>query len=167
MLAMSVRSRSRDSYGEAVRPSWREYFLQIAKDVAVRSTCDRKNVGAVIVRDKQILSTGYNGSAKGQPHCDDPGVGHELKEMGGRMSCVRTVHAEANAIAQAARHGVAIGGATLYTTASPCYDCAKMIVNAGIKAVVFGEFYASRYGSSDDVPAFLRAADVEVVEPLA
>lgn len=147
------------------RPSWDEYFMAIAKVVATRSTCDRKNVGAVIVLDRQILSTGYNGSAKGAKHCDDPDVGHEMKEMGGRMSCVRTVHAEDNAITQAARFGVRIAGATIYTTASPCYDCAKRIVNAGIVRVVFGEFYASRYGASGDVPLFLMSASIAVVQP--
>lgn len=145
------------------RPTWDEYFLNIAKVVATRSTCDRKNVGAVIAGEHQILSTGYNGSAKGAPHCSD--VGHELKDMGGRQSCVRTIHAEMNAILQAARNGVRIAGATLYTTASPCYDCAKVIVNAGIVRVVFGEFYASRYGSSGDVPEFFKAAGVEVFQP--
>ena len=145
------------------RPTWNDYFLQIAKVVATRSTCDRKNVGAVIVRDRQILSTGYNGAPKGMPDCDT--VGHELKEMGGRLSCIRTAHAEANAIAQAARNGVAIAGATVYTTASPCYDCSKLIVNAGIVCVVYGEFYASRYGASGDMVAFLKAAGVEVIVP--
>jgi deoxycytidylate deaminase len=97
------------------------------------------------------------------PDCDT--VGHEMKEMGGRQSCVRTTHAEANAIAQAARNGASTNGATIYTTASPCYDCAKLIINAGIVCVVYGEFYASRYGASGSMTEFLRAAKLTVIEP--
>lgn len=117
------------------RANWDEYFMGIAAQVATRATCDRKHVGAVVVKDKVILSTGYNGSMRGMPHCDE--VGHEIEDG----HCVRTVHAEMNAIVQAAKNGVAIDGATLYTTASPCWICFKLLVNAGIKAVVFGEFY--------------------------
>lgn len=109
--------------------------MSIASQVATRSTCDRKHVGAVIVRDKTILSTGYNGSIRGRPHCDD--VGHDM-EAG---HCVATVHAEANAIIQAAKNGVTIDGAELYTTASPCWSCFKLIANSGIKAIYYGEFY--------------------------
>ncbi|MBD3868901.1 MAG: dCMP deaminase family protein [Acidobacteria bacterium] len=117
------------------RVDWHTYFMNIAGQAATRSTCDRKNVGAVIVRDKTILSTGYNGSIRGLPHCDD--VGH-MMENG---HCVATVHAEANAIIQAAKNGVRIEGAELYTTASPCWNCFKLIVNAGIVTVYYGEFY--------------------------
>ncbi|WP_338866549.1 cytidine/deoxycytidylate deaminase family protein [Myxococcus stipitatus] len=117
------------------RVSWDQYFMDIAKQVATRATCDRKHVGAVIVRGRTILSTGYNGSIRGLPHCDD--VGH-MMENG---HCVATVHAEANAIIQAATNGVAIDGATIYTTASPCWPCFKLIANAGLVRVVFGEFY--------------------------
>lgn len=120
---------------EGKRVGWHQYFMNIAKVVATRATCDRKHVGAVIVRDKNILSTGYNGSIRGLPHCDD--VGHDM--VGGH--CVRTVHAEANAIIQAARHGVRIEGADIYTTASPCWECFKLIANAGIKRIFYGEFY--------------------------
>lgn len=109
--------------------------MNIAREVATRATCDRKHVGAVIVRDKTILSTGYNGSIRGLPHCDD--VGHEMQNG----HCVRTIHAEANAIVQAARNGVTINLGEIYITASPCYDCFKMIANAGIRKVYFGEFY--------------------------
>ena len=145
------------------RASWDDYFMGIAEQAATRATCDRKHVGAVIVVDKAIVSTGYNGSPRGMPHCDE--VGHEMKDMGGRQSCVRTVHGEANAIAQAARSGARVEGATLYTTASPCYDCLKLIVNAGIKRVVCKEFYASRYGMSSEMEAFAKAAGVEMVMP--
>ena len=109
--------------------------MNIGREVASRSTCPRKAVGAVIVRDKTILSTGYNGSIRKMPHCSE--VGH-LMENG---HCVATIHAEANAILQAAKNGVRIDGATLYTTASPCWNCFKMIANAGVHRVCYGEFY--------------------------
>lgn len=117
------------------RASWDEYFMAIAKQVATRSTCERKHVGAVIVRDRSILATGYNGSIRGLPHCDE--VGH-LMENG---HCVRTTHAEMNAIIQAAKNGARIEGADIYVTASPCWSCFKAIGNAGIKRILFGEFY--------------------------
>jgi len=117
------------------RSSWDVYFMEIARQVATRATCDRKHVGAVLVRDRIILSTGYNGSIRGMPHCDE--VGH-LMENG---HCVATVHAEANAVLQAARTGVRIEQSTLYTTASPCWPCFKLVANAGITRIVFGEFY--------------------------
>lgn len=145
------------------RADWDDYFMKIAEIVATRATCDRKHVGAVIVVNKTLVSTGYNGSPKGMPHCDE--VGHELKDMGGRQSCVRTVHGEANAIAQAAKTGARIDGGTLYTTASPCYDCLKLIINAGIVRVVCKEFYSSRYGMSSEMEAFAKAAGVELVLP--
>ena len=117
------------------RVSWGTYFMNIAKEVATRSTCDRKYVGAVIVREKTILSTGYNGSIKGLPHCDE--AGHEMVDG----HCVRTTHAEANAIVQAAKNGVEINQSEIYVTASPCYNCFKLIANAGIKTIYYGEFY--------------------------
>ena len=117
------------------RPSWDEYFMNLARSVASRSTCDRKFVGAVIVKAKRILATGYNGSIAGLPHCDE--VGHMMEEG----HCVRTVHAEQNAVTQAARHGISIDGATVYTTASPCWPCFKNLANAGVKEMVYAEFY--------------------------
>ena len=117
------------------RVSWEEYFMNIAREVATRSTCNRKNVGAVIVREKTILSTGYNGSIRGLAHCDK--TGHEMENG----HCVRTIHAEANAIVQAARHGVRIENSEIYITASPCYDCFKLIANAGINKIYYAEFY--------------------------
>ena len=117
------------------RASWDEYFMNIAKVVATRSTCSRKHVGAVIVRDKTILSTGYNGSVRGLPHCDD--AGHMMEDG----HCVRTIHAEVNAIIQAAKNGTRIEGATVYVTASPCWHCFKAICNAGIIRIGFDEFY--------------------------
>ncbi|MFX1536500.1 MAG: cytidine/deoxycytidylate deaminase family protein [Promethearchaeota archaeon] len=117
------------------RADWNTYFMKIASVVATRSTCDRKYVGAVIVKDRTILSTGYNGSIRKLAHCDD--VGHMI-EAG---HCVRTVHAEANAIAQAAKNGVKVEGAEIYITASPCWNCFKLLANAGIKKIYYGEFY--------------------------
>jgi len=109
--------------------------MNIARAVATRSTCSRKHVGALIVRDKVILSTGYNGSIRGMPHCDE--ADHMMEDG----HCVRTIHAEANAVIQAATHGTRIEGASIYVTASPCWNCFKMIANAGLGRVVFGEFY--------------------------
>jgi dCMP deaminase len=109
--------------------------MRIAQEVATRATCDRKHVGAVIVRDRTILSTGYNGSIRGMPHCDE--TGHDLQDG----HCVATIHAEANAILHAARHGVSIAGGDIYTTASPCWNCFKLIANGGLLRVYYGEFY--------------------------
>jgi dCMP deaminase len=114
-----------------MRPDWDTYFIDIATVVANRSTCDRALVGAVIVRDKRILTTGFNGSPAGQPHCDE--VGHLL--IGGH--CARTIHAELNAIIQGALHGISLRGATCYLTHFPCLGCAKAMVNAGILRVVY------------------------------
>jgi dCMP deaminase len=110
--------------------------MRIAKEVATRATCDRKHVGAVITRDNVILSTGFNGSIRGLPHCDE--VGHMMDEGN---HCVRVVHAESNAVAQAAKNGVKIDGADIYVTASPCWLCFRLLANAGIKRIFFGEFY--------------------------
>jgi dCMP deaminase len=117
------------------RASWDEYFMSIAQVVATRSTCPRKYVGAVLVRNRTILSTGYNGSIRGMPHCSD--VGHMMEDG----HCVATIHAEANAIIQAARNGVNIDGAITYVTASPCWSCFKQLANAGIVRIAYGEFY--------------------------
>jgi len=110
------------------RVPWDQYFMNIAQVVASRSTCPRKFVGSVIVRDRTILSTGYNGSIRGMPHCTE--VGHMMEND----HCVATIHAEANAIIQAAKNGVMIDGATIYVTASPCWSCFKMIANSGPSA---------------------------------
>ena len=126
-----------------VRPTWDEYFFQIAEQVASRSTCMRRQVGAVLVKDKRILSTGYNGAPRGISHCIDVGcLRDELGVPSGeRHELCRALHAEQNAIAQAALHGVKIDGATLYCTHQPCSLCAKMIINAGIVEVYFNEGY--------------------------
>ncbi|MCR4284846.1 MAG: cytidine/deoxycytidylate deaminase family protein [archaeon] len=126
------------------RPTWDEYFMDIAETVAKRATCDRGRSGCVIAKNKQILVTGYVGSPKGLPHCDE--VGHQMEEWihsDGikRMHCVRTTHAEQNAICQAAKLGIPIEGATIYCKMVPCQVCAKMIVNTGIKRVVCEKIY--------------------------
>jgi dCMP deaminase len=117
------------------RVGWDEYFMNIARVISSRSTCDRKFVGAVIVRDKTILSTGYNGSIRKLEHCSE--TGHMMEND----HCVATIHAEANAIIQAAKNGVRIEGGTIYTTASPCWPCFKLIANSGISRICYGEFY--------------------------
>jgi len=137
------------------RPSWDAYFMGITSEVARRSTCNRAQVGAIIVRDKRILTTGYNGSPTGLPHCTEVGClmvnGH----------CVRTLHAEQNAVIQAALHGVSTDRATIYVTHQPCLTCAKMIINAGINRIVYGGDYP------DDLACqFLEEAKVALVRYL-
>ena len=125
------------------RPSWDSYFMQLASVVAERSTCLRRRVGAVMVKEKQILSTGYNGSPSGLLHCDEIGCLRQILNVpsGERTEICRAVHAEQNAIVQAAKHGVAITGADLYTTLQPCVLCTKLLINVGIKRVVYLEAY--------------------------
>jgi len=135
------------------RVSWEVYFMNIAKEVGTRSTCSRKHVGAVIVRGKTILATGYNGSIRGLAHCDE--AGHEMDNT----HCVRTIHAEANAIVQSARHGVRIEDSEIYITASPCYDCFKMIANVGIRKIYFGEFYRD-----ERIMEHAKELDIELID---
>ena len=129
--------------GGRSRPSWDEYFLQLARQAATRSTCLRRQVGAVLVRDKRILATGYNGAPRGVAHCLDVGCLREELGIpsGERQELCRAIHAEQNAIIQAALHGVAIEGATLYTTLHPCVLCAKMLINCGVKEIHYIEGY--------------------------
>jgi len=127
-----------------IRPSWDEYFMEIANTVSKRATCNRGRSGCVIVKDRQILVSGYVGSPVGLPHCDE--VGHQMKKMlheDGAISehCVRTVHAEQNAICQAAKRGIALEGSTLYCRMTPCRVCAMLIINCGIKRVVCEKKY--------------------------
>ncbi len=126
------------------RPSWEEYFMDITHLVAKRSTCLRRQVGAVLVKDKNILATGYNGAPSRLEHCLDIGCLREKMGIpsGERHELCRGLHAEQNAIIQAAYHGVEIQGATLYCTNHPCMICSKMIINAGIQKVVYEEGYA-------------------------
>ena len=117
------------------RPTWDDYFMNIAREVAQRSTCTRAQVGAVIVKEKRILTTGYNGSPRGLPHCSEVGCLMENDH------CVRTLHAEQNAIIQAAVFGVSITDSTLYCTSTPCVVCVKMLINAGVKEIIYSGDY--------------------------
>ncbi|HEY1037661.1 MAG TPA: cytidine/deoxycytidylate deaminase family protein [Candidatus Paceibacterota bacterium] len=130
--------------GKDTRPSWDEYFMSICEMVGSRGTCDRGRSGCVIVKDKRLVTAGYVGSPIGLPHCDE--VGHEMHKVthdDGRetMHCIRTIHAEQNAIVQAARIGVSLEGATLYCKMVPCYVCAKLVINAGIVRVIAAKDY--------------------------
>jgi dCMP deaminase len=131
---------------QSKRAGWDRYFLEIAAVAASRSTCERNHVGAVIVRDRIILSTGYNGSMRSMPHCDE--AGHAMQHG----HCTNTVHAEANAIVQAAYTGVRVKDAAMYVTSSPCWNCFKLIAHAGIKRVVYGSVYG------DDLPRVMKTA---------
>lgn len=126
-----------------MRPSWDEYFMGIVDLVKERSTCLRRQVGALIVKDKRILSTGYNGAPTGCSHCEEVGCLREKLQIpsGQRHELCRALHAEQNAIVQAAMHGVSVAGSTLYVTHQPCVMCAKMAINAGIKRIVFKGAY--------------------------
>ena len=128
------------------RPSWDEYFIEITHLVAKRSTCLRRQVGAVIVKDKNILATGYNGAPSGVSHCLDVGCLREKLHIpsGERHELCRGLHAEQNAIIQAAKHGTSIEGSTLYCTTMPCIICSKMIINAGIRRIVFEGGYSDQ-----------------------
>lgn len=144
------------------RPRWDEYFLNIANEVGKRGTCDRGKFGCVIVKNKRIISTGYVGAPSGLPHCDE--AGHLMKKIleedgTKRLHCVRTTHAEANAIAQAAKHGVSVDDATMYLRMEPCLDCTKLLINSGIKKVVVEKKYHGAKDSRD----FLKNAGVKLV----
>lgn len=125
------------------RPTWDEYFMEIARLVASRSTCLRRQVGAVMVKDKNILATGYNGTPSGIRHCSEVGCLRQQMNVpsGERHELCRGLHAEQNAIIQAAKHGVNIDGATLYCTHSPCIICSKMLINSGVKRIVCYDSY--------------------------
>jgi len=142
------------------RPSWDEYFMKIAHLVAERSTCLRRRVGAIIVKDKRIISTGYNGAPRGVAHCLDTGCLREQRGIpsGERQELCRGAHAEQNAIIQAASSGVSMEGATMYSTTAPCSTCAKMIINAGIRRLVLGGRYPDSLGE-----ALIEEAGVETI----
>jgi dCMP deaminase len=135
-----------------MRPTWDDYFIKIALTVAERSTCDRANVGAVLVRERRILTTGFNGSPSGLAHCETDG--HLLVDG----HCVRTIHAETNAIIQAALHGVSTRDATCYVTHFPCIICTKTLINAGISRIV----YLNDYRIDEIALDFLNRAGVEL-----
>jgi dCMP deaminase len=142
------------------RLSWDEYFLEITRLVARRSTCLRRQVGAIIVKDRRILATGYNGAPTGLAHCSEVGCLREKLKIpsGERQELCRGLHAEQNAIIQAAVHGVGISGATLYCTYQPCILCAKMLINAGIKRIVALEDYSDSFAKE-----ILSEAGVELI----
>lgn len=123
----------------ATRPGWDEYFMEVARTVATRATCPRASVGAVLVREHRILTTGYNGAPRHVAHCTEAGC----EMVGGH--CVRSTHAEANAVVQAALHGVGLEGATAYCTHQPCVNCAKLIISAGVARIVYGEAYPDAF----------------------
>lgn len=144
------------------RPSWDDYFLELANAASSRATCDRGKSGCVIVRDKQVLATGYVGSPAGLPHCDD--VGHLMKKViqeNGEISehCLRTVHAEQNAICQAAKRGISIEGATVYQRMTPCRTCAMLLINCGIKKVVCER----KYQLAEESEQLLAEAGIELL----
>ncbi|MDD5120278.1 MAG: cytidine/deoxycytidylate deaminase family protein [Candidatus Omnitrophica bacterium] len=141
------------------RPSWDEYFLEMAELVSKRSTCLRRSVGAVLVREKRILATGYNGAPSGLKHCFEIGcMRQKLKVPSGeRHELCRALHAEQNALIQASLHGISVKGATLYSTTQPCVICAKMLINAGIKEIIITQGYPDKMAME-----FLRAAKIKV-----
>jgi len=146
---------------EHKRPNWDEYFLEIMNTVAKRGNCDRARSGAIIVVEKRIVATGYVGAPAGLPTCDE--IGHLIKiaydERGGKKQhCVRTTHAEANAIGQAAKNGTPINGGTIYCRMTPCLDCTKLLINVGIKRVVCER----KYRSSHDSEPMLKEANVQL-----
>ncbi|NUQ80072.1 MAG: dCMP deaminase family protein [Bacteroidetes bacterium] len=144
------------------RLSWEEYFLRIAEMVSERSTCNRAKIGAVIVRDRSILATGYNGSPKGHPHCTDVGcLIYTTTDPGGAAeeNCFRTIHAEINAITQAAKNGTSIDGADIFITASPCYHCLKTLINCGIQRVYYRKPY-----KIDRIKALTDGSPIELIQ---
>ena len=142
-----------------MRPDWDSYFMEIAYVVAKRSTCLRRQIGALLVKDKHILATGYNGAPSGLAHCGEVGCLREQLGVpsGERHELCRALHAEQNAIIQAAVQGISVAGSTLYCTTSPCSLCAKMLINAGVKRVVFDGVYPD-----ERAMAFFKEAGVEV-----
>jgi dCMP deaminase len=143
------------------RPDWDSYFMEIAQIVSKRSTCLRRAVGAVLVKDKQILATGYNGTPKGLPHCEEVGcLREQLHVPSGQMhELCRGIHAEQNSVIQAAVNGVSISGSTLYCTHQPCVVCSKILINAGIKRIV----YANPYPDKLAAEMMHEAGNIEMV----
>lgn len=141
------------------RPSWDEYFLEMSKLVAKRSTCLRRSVGAVLVKDKRILATGYNGAPRGLKHCIDMGCMRQKLKIpsGERHELCRALHAEQNALIQASLYGISVAGSTLYATNQPCVICAKMLINAGIKEIVIAAGYPDKMAAD-----FLKQAKIKI-----
>jgi len=143
------------------RPGWDEYFMKVAKLVSSRSTCLRRKVGAVLVKDKRILATGYNGAPTGIVHCEVTGCLREKLHVpsGERHELCRGLHAEQNVILQAALHGISVNGSTICITNAPCSICAKMIINAGIKEVIYADSYPDRMAQD-----FLKEANIKIIK---
>ena len=145
-----------------IRPTWDEYFLDLMDEVGKRATCDRGRSGCIVVKDKRIVATGYVGSPPGLPHCDE--VGHLMKKVVDedgtiRQHCVRTIHAEQNAICQASRYGIPLEGTTLYCRMEPCRTCAMLIISVGIRKVVARR----RYHAAQETREMFQQAGVEMV----
>ena len=144
------------------RLSWDDYFLNITRQVAERSTCTRAKVGAVIVRERSILASGYNGAPSGLPHCTEVGcLIYESRTPDGRVeeNCYRTIHAEINAIAQAAKNGVSIRDADMYVTHTPCIHCLKVLINTGIRRVFYDRAY-----KLETVRQLLEGSDIQLLQ---
>jgi dCMP deaminase len=154
-----LRRTVRRNFGESGRPSWDEYFIEVARLVSKRSTCLRRSVGAVLVKDKRILATGYNGAPRGLKHCLDTGCLREKLKIpsGERHELCRALHAEQNALIQASLYGVSVKDSTLYSTNQPCVICAKMLINAGIKEIVISDGYPDKMAMD-----FLKEAKIKV-----
>jgi len=147
---------------DSKRPSWDEYFLKLVDEIAKRATCDRGKSGCLIIKDKRILCSGYVGSPPGFPHCDESG--HLLKKVIDddgtiRQHCMRTIHAEQNAICQAAKYGISLQGTTLYCTMEPCRVCAMLIISVGIKKVVAN----NKYHAANETRKLFKQAGVELI----
>lgn len=153
--------RSKSKKKKYNRPTWDDYFMEVANAISKRGTCDRGRSGCVIAKDKQILATGYVGSPAGFPHCDD--VGHQIKKLiheDGKTTqhCVRTVHAEQNAVCQAAKRGVSIEGATIYIRMTPCRVCAMLLINCGIRRI----YCEKRYHDGEESEKMLKKAGIKL-----
>src|SRR3989304_559240 len=158
---MKERKNLQTTNQRTKRPSWEEYFMAITEQVSLRSTCLRRKTGSLIVKERRILATGYNGTPRGLKHCDQLGCLRENLDIpsGERQELCRGLHAEQNAIIQAALHGIQIEGASIYTTHQPCVLCAKMIINAGINGVIFKNNYPDPLAED-----LLREAKVELIQ---
>ena len=157
-----IKKKSKNEAMKRKRPDWDEYFISLIQEVAKRATCDRGRSGALIARNNRILSTGYVGSPPGLPHCDE--IGHLMKKMVDedgtvREHCVRTIHAEQNAIIQAAKYGPSIEGSTIYCKMEPCRVCAMMIISAGIKRIVC----MRKYHAAQETREMFKRAGIELV----
>jgi len=151
---MKKKINSGRSSKKIVRPSWDEYFLQISDLVSTRATCLRLKVGAILVKDRKIISTGYNGAPRKTPECLE--VGCLIRDS----HCIRTVHAEVNAVVQAAYHGISTRGSTLYSNWLPCYHCAKVLINAGVEKIVYREDYRP----DPETKKLLKQAKVKLIK---